>query len=81
MSPRVVLVGPPGAGKTTIGRRLAHALNTSLVDTDDLIEEATGRTCGEAFTELGEEGFRKLEAVVVEEAFGHCGVVSSAAAR
>lgn len=76
MSPRVVLIGPPGAGKTTIGRRLAHALNTSLVDTDDLIEEATGRTCGEAFTELGEEGFRKLEAVVVEEALGHCGVVS-----
>ncbi|MDO5077532.1 shikimate kinase [Corynebacterium sp.] len=76
MSPRVVLVGPPGAGKSTIGRRLAHALNTTLVDSDHLIEEATGRPCGEVYADLGEEGFRELEAGKVAEALGTSGVVS-----
>ena len=74
--PIVVLVGPPGAGKSTIGRRLARALNADLVDTDELIEEATGKACGEVFSELGEPAFRELEARHVADALNHDGVVS-----
>ena len=44
--PRVVLVGPPGAGKSTIGRRLSHALSCELVDSDHLIEQAKNKPCG-----------------------------------
>ena len=45
-APRVVLVGPPGAGKSTIGRRIASALNLPIVDSDLLIEQAEGKACG-----------------------------------
>ena len=44
MTPRVVLVGLPGAGKTTTGRRLARILSVDFVDSDDLVEQATDRT-------------------------------------
>ena len=66
--PRVVLVGPPGAGKTTIGRRLARALNTTHVDSDALIEQDQGKPCGEVYSDLGEEQFRELEAQHVAQA-------------
>lgn len=75
-SPRVVLVGPPGAGKSTIGRRLANALNLPLVDSDVLMELGEGKPCGEIFTELGEERFRELEAGYVARALATGGVVS-----
>ncbi|QGU04707.1 shikimate kinase [Corynebacterium comes] len=74
--PKVVFVGPPGAGKSTIGRRLAHALSLPLVDSDQLIEEEAGTSCGEVFSELGEPAFRQLEARHVEKALGTGGVVS-----
>lgn len=74
--PIVVLIGPPGAGKSTIGRRLSRALNTELVDSDELIEIATGKACGDVFAELGEPAFRELEAIHVADALRHEGVVS-----
>ncbi|MDO5670330.1 MAG: shikimate kinase [Corynebacterium sp.] len=75
-SPQVVLVGPPGAGKSTIGRRLARALSLPLVDSDHLIEEETGKSCGDVFSELGEPAFRELEARHVADALHTGGVVS-----
>lgn len=74
--PTVVLIGAPGAGKSTIGRRLARALNMPLTDSDALIEAAENATCGEVFSRLGEAAFREKEAIHVAEALEHQGVVS-----
>jgi shikimate kinase len=61
MTPRVVLVGLPGAGKSTTGRRLAKILAVPFADSDDLVEAAHGRTVREIFAESGEAAFRALE--------------------
>lgn len=76
IGPKVVLVGPPGAGKSTIGRRLARALALPLIDSDQLIEEEAGKSCGEVFSNLGEPDFRTLEARHVAAALNSNGVVS-----
>lgn len=75
-SPRVVLVGPPGAGKSTIGRRLARAMNLPLVDSDELIAKGEGKPTGEVFIELGEERFREVETEYVARSLASGGVVS-----
>src|SRR5690606_22498415 len=54
VSPLVVLVGPPGAGKSTVGERLAERLGVTLRDTDADIEAATGTTIAELFVDHGE---------------------------
>lgn len=75
--PRVVLIGPPGAGKSTIGRRVAKALGVELYDTDAAIEARTGRSIPEIFAEDGEPVFREIEEqVVVESLRSQSGVVS-----
>lgn len=77
MAPRAVLVGLPGSGKSTIGRRLAKALGVGYVDTDTLIEEQTGRTIPDIFATDGEPEFRRIEEAVVRTALAeHDGVVS-----
>ncbi len=76
-APRVVLVGPPGAGKSTIGRKLARELGVELYDTDAGIERETGRTIPEIFAEHGEPEFRRIEERVVRRAvLAERGVVS-----
>lgn len=61
----VVLVGLMGAGKTTIGRRLATRLGIRFVDADAEIELAAGRTVNEIFDDFGEAEFRKGERKVI----------------
>jgi shikimate kinase len=62
VTPKVVLVGLPGAGKSTVGRRLAKILVAEFADTDELIEAAQGRRVPEIFAADGEPGFRAIEA-------------------
>lgn len=61
MAPRVILIGPMGSGKTTIGQLLAQKLEISFRDTDQVIEAETGRAISDIFLEDGEEKFRLLE--------------------
>ena len=70
MPPRVVLVGLPGAGKSTVGAELARRLRVPFADTDDLVARQTGRTVSEIFSHQGEATFRQLEADMVAEALG-----------
>jgi len=77
MAPKAVLVGLPGSGKSTIGRRLAKAMNLTLLDTDAAIEETTGRTIADIFATDGELEFRRIEEDVIRSALkSHDGVLS-----
>ncbi len=66
--PRVVLVGPPGSGKTTTGRALAGLLGVPFHDTDTAVEESAGRSIGDIFVIDGEPAFRSLERAEVARA-------------
>jgi shikimate kinase len=61
VGPRLVLVGPPGSGKTSVGRALAAVLGVPFHDTDAAVERATGRSISDIFVEDGEAAFRELE--------------------
>lgn len=75
--PRLVLVGPMGAGKTTVGRLVAEALGVGFLDTDEVVERTDGRTVSEIFVDEGEAHFRELERNAVAEALaGHDGVLA-----
>ncbi len=77
MAPKAVLIGLPGSGKSTIGRRLAKAVGTSMLDTDAVIEQRTGRTIADIFATDGEAGFRRIEEEVIREALeNHDGILS-----
>jgi shikimate kinase len=77
MAPKAVLMGMPGSGKSTIGRRLAKTMGLTLLDTDTKIVETTGRTIPDIFTVDGEKEFRRIEEEVVRAALAeHDGIVS-----
>jgi shikimate kinase len=61
----IVFVGPPGSGKSTVGRALAQKLTRNFVDTDAVIEETTGKKIADIFLINGEEEFRRIEREVV----------------
>ncbi|CAN2200121.1 AroK Shikimate kinase [Candidatus Nanopelagicaceae bacterium] len=67
MPPRVILIGPMGSGKTTIGQLVAERLDIPFRDTDQVIEESSGRTVSDIFLEDGEEAFRVLEKAVLRD--------------
>ena len=67
MAPRVILIGPMGSGKTTIGSLLAEKLGLSFRDTDHLIEEQEEKTVSQIFLDQGEDAFRAIEKRVLRE--------------
>jgi len=64
---RIVLIGPMGVGKTTIGKLIAKQLDYKFLDTDLLLEQQTGASISLIFDIEGEEGFRKREREVIRE--------------
>ena len=74
---KIFLVGPMGAGKSTIGRQLSQLLNMDFVDTDAEIEERAGADIGWIFDVEGEEGFRKREERLINELTQRQGIVLS----
>ncbi len=75
--PRVVLIGTMGAGKSSVGRRLARAWGVDFRDTDHDIEASEGRTVSDIFVDSGEAHFRELERAAVAAALvSHDGVLA-----
>lgn len=73
----VVLIGPPGSGKTTVGRVLAELWGVELRDTDQAIERQQGQSISDIFMDEGESRFRELEqAEVLSSLASHAGVLS-----
>lgn len=73
--PGVVFVGPPGSGKSTVGRVVARRLGVTFTDADALIEERAGKSIADMFTQDGEDAFRAVEREVVAEALERDGGV------
>ncbi|MER6288778.1 shikimate kinase [Streptomyces sviceus] len=77
MSPVVVLVGPMGVGKSTVGRLLAERLTVGYRDTDEDIVAEQGRAIAEIFVDEGEAAFRAIEKAAVRRALAqHDGVLA-----
>jgi shikimate kinase len=74
--PVLVLIGPPGAGKSTIGALVAQRLGVPFSDTDDMVVEAAGRSVSDIFVVDGEPAFRELERAAVVQSLQRHGVVS-----
>ena len=67
MAKSIILIGPPGSGKSTLGKALSRKLNLPFTDTDDLIELRTGTSISQIFIDKGESWFRDLEKEILKE--------------
>ncbi|GGL13490.1 shikimate kinase [Mangrovihabitans endophyticus] len=70
MAPAAVIVGPPGAGKTTVGQTLAALLDVPFLDADAVIEAKAGKPIPEIFIDDGEPAFRAMEREAVAGTLG-----------
>ncbi len=71
----IILIGPMGSGKTTVGKQLAKRLRLDFVDSDHMIEERCGVSISTIFDIEGEDGFRKRETKMLTELCDRAGVV------
>jgi shikimate kinase len=74
-SPHIILVGLPGSGKSTVGRRVARRLGRPFLDFDSEIERRSGKSIAQIFSESGEPGFRALELELTKELAKTSGMV------
>ena len=75
--PAAILIGPPGAGKTTVGALVAALLGLDFVDADEVIEQAVGKPVGDIFVQDGEQAFRALESAATARLIAsHPGVLA-----
>jgi shikimate kinase len=75
--PAVILIGPPGSGKSTVGPLLAARLGVAFAETDGLVADRAGKPVADIFIEDGEDAFRELERGAVPEAIAqHRGVLA-----
>lgn len=74
---RIVLIGPPGAGKSTVGKALADHLSLEFLDTDALIEQSTGKSITDIFVVDGEPIFRAIELEILASVLNSEGAVVS----
>ena len=61
----IILIGPPGAGKTSVGKALAKKLSLNFLDSDKVVEEKSGKSIPEIFITDGEPAFREMERAAV----------------
>jgi shikimate kinase len=64
---RIILIGPPGSGKSTVGRALAARLIWPFFDTDSLIEQNSSKKITDIFVEEGEDVFREIEFTILQQ--------------
>ncbi len=62
---KIILIGPPGSGKSSVGKELTNLMNLQHIDTDSLIETKVGKRIADIFLEDGESKFREIEREVV----------------
>lgn len=75
MRKNIVLIGMPGCGKSAVGRELASLLHMVLMDTDQMVEQADGRTIPDIFVQDGEAAFRDKETAAARQAAQMQGVI------
>lgn len=75
MKKNIVLIGMPGCGKTAVGKELSALLRMVLIDTDQMVEQADGRTIPDIFAQDGETAFRDKETAAAKRAASMTGVI------